>query len=493
MSPGLLTSWIKGCTSPDELLSLVEHHGQAFNYIHSAAALNQAAQMLARTGRVFPRGGIKHMVQLAWDQLPSMEARQLANTAYSLAKLGHRDNDFMAALLREAEPRLRDFEPQHLANTVWALATLDIHADSTFTAALLKEAMQKLRDFNPQNLANTVWALAKLQNYDGAFMAALFKEAMPRLRDFNPQNLANTLWALGTLGHTDGAFMAALLKEAMPRLRDFNPQNLANTLCALATLGHTDGSFMAALLKEAMPRLRGFTSQDLANTLWALATLGHTDGAFTAALLKESMPRLPDFTPQNLANAAWALAALDHADDAFMAALLQQAAIMVPSFDDEGLTQLFLCDLWLKDRHSDVAAPAQLAAACKMAWMEEGDNPLPSQVQLEVLAVVRQLPGCSDATSEQATDDGLFSINIAVQLPDGSRLAVEVDGPSHFLRNPPGRLNGAALLRNRLLEARGWRVVSVPVMTGWVPRAKQGQQAAQEYLLSLGVGPVLVF
>jgi hypothetical protein len=50
----------------------------------------------------------------------------------------------------------------------------------------------------------------------------------------------------------------------------------------------------------------------------------------------------------------------------------------------------------------------------------------PSAVQLEVLvvvlAVVRQLPGCSDATSKQAMDDGLFSIDIAVQLPDGRRL-----------------------------------------------------------------------
>jgi hypothetical protein len=99
-----------------------------------------------------------------------------------------------------------------------------------------------------------------------------------------------------------------------------------------------------------------------------------------------------------------------------------------------------------------------------------------------VLAVVRQLPGCSGATSEQAADDGLFSIDIAVQLLDGSRLAVEVDGPHHFLSSPPCRLNGATLLRNRLLEAR------VPVVIGWRPHAKQGQQAARDYLLSLGVG-----
>ncbi|KAG1660825.1 hypothetical protein FOA52_010250 [Chlamydomonas sp. UWO 241] len=244
---------------------------------------------------------------------------------------------------------------------------------------------------------------------------------------------------------------------------------------------------MAALLKEAMPRLRDFKPQALSNTLWALATLGHTDGAFMSVLLKEAAPRLRDFNPQELANTVWALAALDHAAGTLMSVLLQQAASMLLRFGAEELNQLFLCELWLKDQHSDVAVPALLAAACKRAWMEERDDPQPSPIQLVVLAAVRRLPGCSGAASEQATDDGLFIIDIAVQLPDGSKLAVEVDGPSHFLSSPLGRLNEATLLCNRMLKARGW-VVSVPVMTGWVPHATQGQQTARDYLLSLGVG-----
>ncbi|KAG1661642.1 hypothetical protein FOA52_007523 [Chlamydomonas sp. UWO 241] len=321
-------------------------------------------------------------------------------------------------------------------------------------------------------------------------MAQLLKAAKPQLRDFNPQALANTVWALATFGYYDGAFVAKLLKEAKPQLRDFNPQALANTAWALATLGRYDGAFVAALLKAAKLQLRDSKPQELAIMAWALAKVQHYDGAFMAALVKEAMPRLRDFTSQALTNTAWALAALDHANNAFMAALLQQAAGVVPSFEAQQLNQLFMCELWLKDQHSDVAVPSQLAAACKEAWMEERHNPKSSDVQRQVLAVVRELPGCSDAISEQATDDGLFNIDIAVQLPDGSRLAVEVDGPSHFLNFPPDRLVGAALLRNRLLESRGWRVESAPVMTGWLPHARLGEQVARDYLTSLGVGRI---
>ena len=58
---------------------------------------------------------------------------------------------------------------------------------------------------------------------------------------------------------------------------------------------------------------------------------------------------------------------------------------------------------------------------------------------------------------EGATDDGLFRVDC---LLTDRRVAVEADGPSHFLA---GRApNGKTRLRRRLLEARGLRVVSVP-------------------------------
>jgi hypothetical protein len=66
---------------------------------------------------------------------------------------------------------------------------------------------------------------------------------------------------------------------------------------------------------------------------------------------------------------------------------------------------------------------------------------------------------------------------------------VEVDGPTHYVTSSSGamQLNGATQLRNRLLVARGWRVVSVPFVE-W-NRAKGGGKAAQlAYLQPLILG-----
>ena len=59
---------------------------------------------------------------------------------------------------------------------------------------------------------------------------------------------------------------------------------------------------------------------------------------------------------------------------------------------------------------------------------------------------------------EYTTADGLFSIDLAIT---DRRIALEFDGPSHFTTNTLEPL-GHTRLRDRLLSAMGWRVVSIP-------------------------------
>ena len=80
-----------------------------------------------------------------------------------------------------------------------------------------------------------------------------------------------------------------------------------------------------------------------------------------------------------------------------------------------------------------------------------------------------------------------YSLDLA--LPS-SRVAVEVDGPSHFLL-PDGRglrrPNGSTLLKRRLLAAAGWRVISVPFYEWDGVATANGQQT----YLERAVAPLL--
>lgn len=78
---------------------------------------------------------------------------------------------------------------------------------------------------------------------------------------------------------------------------------------------------------------------------------------------------------------------------------------------------------------------------------------------------------------EYLTDDGFYSIDIALFVRGGTRIAIEVDGPSHFAVNDTEHVLGDTVARRRALVACGWVVISVPVYV-WRKLNTRADQAA---------------
>jgi hypothetical protein len=96
--------------------------------------------------------------------------------------------------------------------------------------------------------------------------------------------------------------------------------------------------------------------------------------------------------------------------------------------------------------------------------------------------VLSTIPGVEVVGTEQRDQhDRSRRIDIVARCK-GQLLAVEVDGPTHFTW-PGQRPTGVTLARNRALEWRRYRVVSVPVDPGWAQQ--QGKQQQQRYLQAL--------
>ena len=68
-----------------------------------------------------------------------------------------------------------------------------------------------------------------------------------------------------------------------------------------------------------------------------------------------------------------------------------------------------------------------------------------------------------------------YSLDAVVSY-GGREVAVEVDGPSHFVGRTP---TGATALKRRQLRAAGWALLPVP---HWEWRALGSEAAKQEYL-----------
>jgi hypothetical protein len=119
---------------------------------------------------------------------------------------------------------------------------------------------------SPKSVANTAWALASL-DYHVAACAASDGDT-PAL-NFNAQNLANTTWALTTLGHSDPVFIRGTLLGGQHKLRRSTHKSLATRRGAQPSW--TTTTLRSWALCWWLPSQGYPYSQDLANIAWALS------------------------------------------------------------------------------------------------------------------------------------------------------------------------------------------------------------------------------
>jgi very-short-patch-repair endonuclease len=107
----------------------------------------------------------------------------------------------MRAFWEKSQGKLSQFNPQELANSLYACAQLNLQPESPWMGAFWSASEGKLSEFTPQGLANTLYACAQLnlQPEDG-WMEAFWKASEEKLSDFKPQDFANTLHSCVMMG-----------------------------------------------------------------------------------------------------------------------------------------------------------------------------------------------------------------------------------------------------------------------------------------------------
>jgi hypothetical protein len=153
-------------------------------------------------------------------------------------------------------------------------------------------------------------------------------------------------------------------------------------------------------------------------------------------------------------------------------------------------------------------SPDQLQL-CESAWKKQVSETNTSILQESVAEVLGSIPGVGSVELESVTADGCFSVDMTADVTDfqalaaaaaaaatgelgdktlqrvakhlgGSvcRLAVEADGPSHFLLTGPDMdtlvLRGEAQVRTRALQARGYVVLRVSFFD-WQQQQQSGE------------------
>jgi hypothetical protein len=198
--------------------------------------------------------------------------------------------------------------------------------------------------------------------------------------------------------------------------------------------GHQGGRIAV----QAASRVADFNPQNMPNTAWAFATLGiKVDALFTAIAVQDASC-VADFKQKELSNTAWSFATLGIKVGALFTAIAVQAASCVADFNPQQLSQLYQVHLWLRDSEHALPIPATMVEDWRTHF-SSSDYRIPD-LQRSVYRTLDELGVVYAA--EYLTPDGLWVDAVLAN----SRVAIEVNGPSHYASNSRSPL-GHTLLK----------------------------------------------
>ena len=239
-------------------------------------------------------------------------------------------------------------------------------------------------------------------------------------------------------------------------LNDFIPQHLSNVALAYATAKESHPALFQKLSDTAIKRQNDFIEpQHIANFLWANATSGKIDQHLFLSLVPTVKANLGMCNAQDLAIIAWAYSVANvDAPSVFNDEFINACIEKEDNFSVENLAQLHQWKLWQQELKSNVSLPPSLQKKCYDAFISEDPNP--SKLQD---GVISQLSSMDLELEEEVLTKSGYRLDALVEL-NGKKIAVEVDGPTHFIgRNP----NGSTILKHRqVTNLDGVQLVSVP-------------------------------
>uniref|UniRef100_UPI0013D1B87B RAP domain-containing protein n=1 Tax=Endozoicomonas acroporae TaxID=1701104 RepID=UPI0013D1B87B len=418
----------------------------------------------------------------------------------------------------ESKKEKDHFKPQEVANLLWALAKLVVNGLELEKTAGSKEAVTALLShvktkaesaeskeekdhFIPQHIANLMWALAtlvgkglektpKLEEAVAALLPSVQTNANSQEEkdDFTPQGFANLLWALAKL--VDNGFKL----EEMPKLKE----------AVVALLPHVKTK------AESKKEKDHFNTQGIANLVWAVAKLADNglELEMTPKLKKSLAALLPHvktkaeskeekdhFIPQHIANLLWAVAKLGEAIELSMvqstfdslvgkigeSSQLSQQDILMSLWgvmaicarfylyygnDNKNSLEKHIGELFSRlENTSPGNTEDQSIIAMAASWL---GRPCPVAPNYQTIISQSQTNFRDQLQSsfpslkieEEKSLNSLPPVDLL--LPDYN-MVIDIQGPFHYVSGDFKTRNGSTLLKIALLQKLGFEVIEIPV------------------------------
>ena len=279
-----------------------QSEGSKFQPQHLATLLWAMAKL-----SIIDSAFVEDLVQRSMDVYESLKAQDMANIAWSLAKMGITHLRMFNIICNRISDRtgiIKQFKPMEIASTTWAFGTvgakgMGVGDISVVIESLVSECLERdLREFSPQALANVLWALAKLAYPHERLFSAFGNHVLDshRLREFKPQEIANVVWAMQCVKLVHSRLYSEIVSGKSINWSVFDPHALATVCGAMMNLVDLNFALIIANRVIASKIKNGFSIGHCGVLLSELSPhLSNPTVATAASMLTEKL--LSDLAP----------------------------------------------------------------------------------------------------------------------------------------------------------------------------------------------------
>eukprot|EP00960_Hanusia_phi_P026420 746239-Hanusia_phi.AAC.14 len=244
------------------------------------------------------------------------------------------------------EKKGSDFNARELANTAWALAKLKISNSGILFKLIQEECMDRcLFEFNWQDISNMLWGFATVKFHSKDLFHRFSVQVLDRdLDDVCPQVISNIIWSFGTVGHFDDELVEKISTHVLFKgLDEFKPMELSSMIWAMAALGHSDERLFQKVSEFVLSKgLNGFNAPKISIIAWSFARARYpAEDLFS--LIEEFIVEkgMSSFNCQNISCIVWAFAVFGRMTDDLMACVEEQIwNVGFAGFSDQSFVDL---------------------------------------------------------------------------------------------------------------------------------------------------------